>query len=111
MMKMLIQIDEEKVLTDRKYNLEKMWNAIDKMFSRDCIKEKQLDGSILYSGHPQRDYYTRINLAVMSLQQQRWFAKYCIQWIWYDNDDDETLPFQNIDVLSRLRKECPLFAV
>ncbi len=110
MMKMLIQLDEERVIRDRKYNLAEMWRVIDAKFITDCVKEYQTDGAALYSGDPHRDYYTCINLATMYLKRQKWFANYCTKWIWYDNDDDEELPYQPIDVLARQRRENILFA-
>ena len=109
MMKMLIQLDEERVLSDEKYALEDMWRIIDKQFAGECDKEVLPDGSVLYSGNPNKDYFTRINLAAMYLKNRKWFAEYCKRWIWYDNDDNEELPFQDIDVLSRQREKNPLF--
>ncbi len=112
MMKMLIQIDEQKVIADRKYNLEKMWAAIDAKFTKyNCIKERQSDGSVVYTGNPQYDYFTGMGLAYLSLKKQQWFANYCLKWVMLDNEDDETLPFQNIDMLARQRRENPIFAV
>ena len=47
MMKMLIQLDEEKVVKDGKYKLEDMWRVIDAKFDKyDCVKEIQSDGSV-----------------------------------------------------------------
>lgn len=111
MMKMLIKLDEERVLRDGKYDLADMWRLIDEKFVGDCVKEVQADGAVLYSGNPMRDYYTRINLACLNLKQCHWFAQYCTKWIWYDNDDNEELPFQDIDVLARQRKNNPIFEV
>ena len=111
MMKMLIQLDEECVKKDGKYSLGDIWKSIDGKFSPECIKEEQPDGSVLYSGNPNRDYYTRINVATMFLKRQKWFAEYCVKWIWYDNDDDEEMPYQEIDVLARQRKENSLFTI
>lgn len=58
-MKMLIQLDTERILEDGKYSLADIWQSIDGKFSPECIKEEQPDGSVLYSGNPNRDYYTR----------------------------------------------------
>ena len=112
MMKMLIQLDEERVIKDGKYKLEDMWRVIDAKFDKyDCVKEIQPDGSVLYTGNPKKDYYTCITLAYLTLKGQKWFAKYCKQWMWYDNDDDEDLPYQDINVLARERQDNPLFAL
>ncbi len=112
MMKMLIQLDEERVVKDGKYKLEDMWRVIDAKFDKyDCVKEIQPDGSILYTGNPEKDYYTCMALANITLKKQKWFGKYCKKWIMLDNEDDETLPLQNIDILARQRQTNPLFAV
>ena len=111
MMKMLIKLDEDRIKTDGKYNRADLWRVIDGQFNNGCIKEVQPDGAVLYSGDPTKDYYTRINLAAIVLKKTHWFGKYCTKWIWYDNDDNEELPFQDIDVLERQRKNNPLFAV
>lgn len=74
-------------------------------------KHFQSDGSVLYSGDSNKDYYTRINLAYWNLRHRNWFAKYCTKWVWYDNDDNEELPFQDYDVLAEERKDNTLFAV
>lgn len=110
MMKMLIKLDEDKIRADGKYDVVAVWKWIDKRFENACTKEIQSDGAVLYSGDPQRDYYTCIGLAYLALREQKWFASYCRQWIWYDNDDDEELPYQDMNVLLREKHDNPLFA-
>ncbi len=110
MMKMLIALDEERVKSDGIYDLADMWRVIDEKFKKACTKEVQSDGSVLYSGDPNKDYYTCIMLAYVILSERKWFAQYCSKWIWYDNDDDEELPFQDINVLLKERNRNPLFA-
>lgn len=110
MMKMLIKIDEERVQKDRVYDLDGMWQLIGKTFLEwGCIAERQEDGSMLYSGTETNDYYTAINLAIYFLEIQPWFAQYCTKWIWYDNDANESLPFLEMDILARKRRDNELF--
>ena len=110
MMKMLIRLDERKIETDGIYDLADMWRLVDSKFEKACTKEVQADGSRLYSGKSDKDYYTCISLAYMVLSEQDWFAQYCIKWIWYDNDDDESLPLGDEDVLAKERIRNPIFA-
>lgn len=110
MMKMEIALDEERILRDGVYDLKKIWNKIDEKFLSACTRERLPDGSVIYSGEPNKDYYTAIMLAAAVLKKQSWFARYCTKWIWYDNDDNEGLPFQEIDILSRQRLKNSLFA-
>lgn len=107
MQKMLIQLDEERIKREGKYSLEKMWSIIDEAFSHgQCIKEFQSDGSVMYSGNPNRDnYLSDFGIAYMILMDKKWFAEQASKWIWYNNDDDENLPFQDTDCLIRARKE------
>lgn len=112
MMKMLIALDEERVKTDGIYDLADMWRLIDEKFAKyKCVKEVQSEGRVLYSGNPDYDYYTCMGVSYVSLKKQKWFAKYCTEWILYDNDDDEELPFQDINLLMKERERNPLFAV
>lgn len=107
MQKMLIQLDEERIKREGKYSIEKMWSIIDEAFSYgQCIKEVQSDGSVMYSGNPNRDnYLCDFGIAYVVLMDKIWFADFASKWIWYNNDDDENLPFQDSDCLVRAKKE------
>ncbi len=112
MMKMLIKLDEERVLRDGKYDLADMWRKIDEQFEKyNCIKEVQPDGGVLYSGNPDYDYYTYMGLSYLSLRKQRWFALYCNEWIMFSNEDDESLPLSDENLLVKERLENPLFSI
>ena len=55
MMKMLIQLDEERVVKDGKYKLEDMWRVIDAKFDKyDCVKEIQPQQHIHRKRHQSR---------------------------------------------------------
>lgn len=110
MMKMEIKLDEERIRRDDKYGVEELWKMIDKEFANACTKEVQPDGSVMYVGIPDKDYFTEINLAVAVFKHSDWFAQYCVKWIWYDNDDDdESLPFDDEDVLAEVRENNSIF--
>ena len=111
MMKILIGLDEERVLRDGKYDLADLWRRIEEKFNRyHCLREVRPQGRVLYSGDPDHDYFTCMGLSYLSLRKQGWFARYCSEWIMYDNDDDEELPLQEIDLLAKERGKNPLFA-
>ncbi len=110
MMKMEIKLDEERIKRDGEYDVAELWTRIDKEFENACRKEVQPDGSVMYVGIPDKDYYTDINVAAMVFKQSRWFAQYCVKWIWYDNeyDNDDSSPFDEIDVLdNQIRQRWP----
>lgn len=104
MQKMLIQLDVEKIERENKYNIQEIWNLIDEIFSKgECIKEVQGDGSVMYYGNPKRgNYLADFGLAYLLLQRRDWFVDNAKTWTWYDNDDNESLPFQDTDCLKRV---------
>lgn len=104
MMKMGIKLDVERIRRDGKYDIEELWKMIDKQFANACTKEVQADGCVMYVGIPDKDYFTNISLAYSILKSEKRFTDYCIKWIWYDNDEDETLPFSEEDILLHLKE-------
>ena len=110
MIKMLIQLDEERIKADDEYDLQEMWQAIDELFDDvKCIKEVQPDGSVMYSGNPKSNsLLADFGYAFVSLREWDFFAQYCSKWIWYENEEDE-LPYSDEDILLKERIDNPLF--
>lgn len=100
MMQMLIKLDEERVKADGKYDLADMWRKIDERFEACCVKEVLQDGSAMYTGDDDKDYFTDMAAAYILFSESEWFTKYCTKWMWYSNDDDEDLPMSGINVLT-----------
>ena len=109
MLKMLIQIDEERLVKDDRYDLDNYWESIDFRFKDNCTKEVLPDGSVLYSGIEGANYFADIGGAYINLNRKQWFADYVTKWIWYDNDGMEDKPLYPIDIIARERKDNPLF--
>ena len=100
MMQMLIKLDEERVKADGKYDLADMWRKIDERFEAGCVKEVLQDGSAMYTGDDDKDYFTDMAAAYILFSESEWFTKYFTKWMWYSNDDDEDLPMSEINVLT-----------
>lgn len=79
MMKMLISLDEEKILNDGIYDLEYMWRLIDERFAEQkCVKEVQADDSVIYKGNPQRrDNFSAFGVLCKFLNNENWFVDNC----------------------------------
>lgn len=114
-MKMEIKLDEERIKRDGEYTVEELWEKIDEEFENACKKKIQADGSVMYTGILFKDYYTDMMSAAMIFSEYEWFAKYCVKWLWYENEDiddeeyDDSVPLYVTDVLAEERKENPLF--
>ena len=112
MMKMIIQLDKDKAQATG-YEYDNLIKIMDALFERNfCIKETNNDESMVYSNSNLSDNHMRDFACIyMVLSESKWFADTCSKWIWLDNDDDETLPFVEEDVLIKERKRNPLFAM
>ncbi len=109
MMKMLIKIDEQKVDEEGKYDLEDMWRLIDSLFTEKYhMFVERKDGTTIYTGNENYDYFSGIAIAFYRLREQEWFAHYCTEWKmladWFNNE------FAAEDLIkSEKRRKNPLF--
>lgn len=108
---MMIGLDEERIDADG-YEPKSLWDWVDEVFAlRKWTKEPQPDGTVLYVGDTAKEdnfddaFYIQ---HILSCDEN--FGKYCSKWIGFDNDDDESLPFTDSDVLAATRESGnPLF--
>ena len=79
MMKMLISLDEEKILSDGIYDIADMWKLIDEKFAEQkCVKEVQDDASVIYKGNPRRhDNFSAFGILCKFLNNAKWFVDNC----------------------------------
>lgn len=78
MMKMLISLDEEKILKDGIYDIADMWQSIDQRFAEQkCVKEIQSDG-VVYKGNPRgRDNFSAFGILCKFFNNAKWFVENC----------------------------------
>ena len=106
----LIGLDEEKIAKDG-YIPQSMWDWVDEVFFEfNFSKEPQPDGTVLYACSPDSDnHLSDIGCVFCTLVDDKNFGKYCNKWIEYDNDFDESQPFEEVDFLENARKDYPTF--
>lgn len=109
MLKMLIQIDEDRLVKDDRFDLKDYWDSIDFRFKDNCTKEVLPDKSVLYSGISGANYFNEISAAYIVLSRKEWFAQYVTKWIWYENLGIEGQPLSSIDLLEKQRNRNPIF--
>ena len=70
MLKLEIKMDEEKILAERKYRVESIYQALEQAFSRYKLNQTQeADGTICFTGNGNPKDVTK--------------------WVWYNSDDGE----------------------
>ena len=86
MIKVKIVLDEEKIIRERKYSLEKIWEVLDAAF---LSKNIQIAEKGLYVGTNHPHDYAHFGLICMALEDQKWFLPNVKEWKFYINDMSE----------------------
>ena len=83
MMRMLIELDENKILNEGKYNLDKINAYLSKAFAkRNMTKD---DDNWYINGN-----FTNCGSLILILSQKEWFINNVKKWLWYDEEDEST---------------------
>ena len=83
MMKMLIELDENKILNEGKYNLDKIKSYLANAFAKRNMSKDSANWYV--NGN-----FTSCGSLILILSQKDWFINNVRQWLWYDEDDEST---------------------
>lgn len=83
MMKMLISLDEEKILSEGKYDINKIDQYLKNLFEKHGM-EKGSDGWYCNGS------FTACGSIIIKLSQADWFMDNVREWLWYDSNDEST---------------------
>ncbi len=86
MLKFEIAFDEEKVIRERKYDLDKMYNFLDKIFAEDNLKKI---GKGTYRDNGSEHDFGCMWGIFWALAKAEWFMQNVSKVIWYNNDSVE----------------------
>jgi virulence-associated protein VapD len=82
MMIMEIRFDEEKVLREDEYDLDKMHGYLDEYFLKNGFEKKE-DGVYITNDFDDNKNYTRCGLAMMKFDKLEWFTENVSLWNWH----------------------------
>jgi virulence-associated protein VapD len=85
MKKVQIIMDENKIRAERKYDLSKIYRAIDSVFVGKYGLVKDDNGFYIESGR-KNDFADFWN-AILLLKSQEWFLDNVRTWLWFNSDD------------------------
>lgn len=90
MLKLVIKLDEGKILADERYKVESIYQALEKVFLNYNLKKTQEpDGTICFVGNGNPKDYGAFGCIITSLKEKAWFMDYVTKWVWYNSDDGE----------------------
>ena len=110
MMKMLIELNANKIEEEGKYDLNRINAYLDKMFTK---RNMQKDNDNWYINGD----FSGCGSLIITLSQKEWFMDNLVKWLWYDTDDEsmEDLKAHYSNILFKrasqksLWSNCPLY--
>ncbi len=90
MIKMIIQMDNQKIIENSDYSVEQIYNALDKIFKQKGIDKRIMNvGIIEYIGSGKMTDFANFGKIMLGLKNQEWFMNNAKKWIYCNNDDSE----------------------
>ena len=91
MLKMSIEMNTQKILSERKHNLSNIYHTIDSIFLQTgLIKNPTNNKHLMYHGTNHPKDFGRFGKIFNFLKKQTWFIENVSSWILYDNEYAET---------------------
>ena len=108
MFKMVIEMNNKKILSESEYDLESVYDAIIKVFNKNGLnKAKAFDNTIVAIENGDNQDLARFGRVMCILKKMNWFMDNCTSWHFYDgykDEDDDCLDyFTNIEQYRALR--------
>ena len=87
MIKMQVIMDEEKILRDKKYDLTKIYETLDRFFIDNLGLIKGEDGFYLGSGA--KTDFGNFGRAMWTFGKKAWFLDNVAVWLYFNSDDSD----------------------
>ena len=87
MIKMKIIMDEEKIIREKKYDLDKMLQSLDDFLVAKLGFAKTENG--FYLGKGLRSDYSHFGIAMTTLGKKSWFMDNVDTWLYFNSEDSD----------------------
>lgn len=104
MMKMIIEINEEKLKKDDSSKSNAFYNTLEEVFKQISIKYIKNNNIITIHSEDNVNYYTRFGKVVNILKRKIWFLDNVTSWKLYESYNDEN-KISEEDLLLRYKRE------
>lgn len=107
MLKLSIQINEEKVLREKVYSLRDIHTLLDNTFLKHGLRKGSIeDKALIYLDNGSPNDYANFWKIIWSLAKKEWFMANVEHWLWYNSDDgDNEDDFSVEDILDYCHKK------
>ena len=107
MLKMRIRMDDDKIMTEKKYYLDGIYSTINNTFlTMGLLRIEDGSGALVYRDCGRTRDFSLFGKIVNTLKKQAWFMDNVAVWRLYDSDDsDSPEDFNEEDLLTHYRKK------
>lgn len=107
MLKMLIRMNNKKIVIEKKYRLDGIYTTIDAAFTKmGLLRVEDTSGALVYRDNGNERDYGRFGRIVNTLKKQAWFMDNVEAWELYDSEDsDNPEDFNKEDLLNHYRQK------
>ena len=106
MIKMTIQMNDEKLKKQKDYTPEKVYSALDRIFKQKGMERVVTNEGIEYCGHNKPTDFGCFGQIMLGLKKQSWFMDNAAKWLLCSNDDvDDPNDFSEEDLLAHYKKQ------
>lgn len=107
MLKMIIRMDENKIITEKKYHLDGIYHTINNAFRTvGLLRIEDGSGDLVYRDCGRTRDFSLFGKIVNTLKKQTWFMDNVSVWRLYDSDDSDTPDdFNEEDLLTHYKEK------
>ncbi|MBP3896285.1 MAG: hypothetical protein J6D57_00405 [Mogibacterium sp.] len=111
MIKMIIQMDEGRILTKSEYTPSQIYETINKVFNQQGFTCTEKSGVREYCGKEDARDFGRFSRIYNMLKRQPWFMDNAMTWLLLNSDDsDDPNDFSEEDLLAYNRRRAAIGA-
>ena len=101
MIKMIIQMDDDKLLQDPGLSRAQIEATLDRIFDQMGMTKAETKRGSEYCGHDHPSDFARFGRIMLGLKDQTWFMNNVKEWVFCNNDDsDDPEVFEEEDLLA-----------
>lgn len=107
MLKMMIRMDDDKIVTEKKYHLDGIYSTINNTFlTVELPRIEDSSGALVYCDCGRARDFSLFGKIVNTLKNQTWFMDNVSVWRLYDSDDsDSPEDINEEDLLTHYREK------
>ena len=100
MIKMIIEMNEEKIRSAKELTIEQIYAALDRIFLKRGMDKNITERGIEYWGHERSTDFAYFGKIMLGLKEQSWFMDNAKTWLYCNSDDsDDPSEFNEEDLL------------